>query len=525
MTTENSPQSFKLTWKGGFSYLTYLLKEFTVTLHEQDVRVQTQNKILGIIPTSPKQQTISYTDVQKVTVGNSINWFQLIFSIFFLVITTLLLSNGSGIRWVALIAAIAFFWLSFRSKHLSLTSRTGTRLRVVSNSKVEIEALLKQLVQRLDYNRPNQVNVVREGKVRITIIASTVVLIVASINIASFKTNEDQQYIAFVQNASFAETGYTLKDIVEHPTYFSDVSWKNVSFEGASDLDHYVMYEGTFTDSGVKVLARTVFQVFGNASFNVVEFSIDGEKFEPATTEWTLFASHVVDKVKGSSSSVASIEPEPTDSADAQAKNDSADMEIQEAAVASTMESTSGTSSEQLTLNETAAVPTGSITLSNFANWSPPEADLHLPLVLNGESVDVLIGMDSPNGIKALAISQSLQQGWQLSLDVPQDSFGPFDDFGDLKEGFALYVKEHDFDNDSVPEVVLVASEGLLETYIWVFSYNYVFSEQGTSPLELIWYGEGQSDVVLEGDKILLPFGSQGLFEEYTFNNGTFMNN
>lgn len=523
MTTENTPQPFRLTWKGGFSYLTYLLKEFTVTLLEQDVRVQTQSKILGIIPTSPKQQNISYIDVQKITVGNNINWFQLLFAILFSVITALLMSNGSGIRWVALIVAIIFSWLSFRSKHLSLTDRTGARLHVVSNSKVEIDALLKQLVQRLDYSRPNQVNVVREGKVRTTIIASTAVLIVVGITMASFKTNEDQQYIAFVQNASFAETGYTLKDIVEHPTYFSDVSWKNVSFEGASDLDHYVMYEGTFTDSGVKVLARTVFQVFGNASFNVVEFSVDGGKFEPATTEWTLFASHVVDKVRESSSSVAAIEP--TEGAEAQAISDSADLEKQDAAVEATMESTAETSSEQLISNETDTVPTGSITLSNFANWSAPEADLHLPLVLDGESVDVLIGMDSPNGIKALAISQSLQQGWQLSLDVRQDTFSPFDDFGDLKEGFALYVKEHDFDNDSVPEVVLVASDGLLETYIWVFSYNYVFSEQGTSPLELIWYGEGQTDVVLEGDKILLPFGSQGLFEEYIFNNGTFMNN
>ncbi|MNP51768.1 hypothetical protein D3C76_1461150 [compost metagenome] len=74
-----------------------------------------------------------------------------------------------------------------------------------------------------------------------------------------------------------------------------------------------------------------------------------------------------------------------------------------------------------------------------------------------------------------------------------------------------------------MPEVTLVASDGLLETYIWVYSYNYTFSEQGTSPLELIWYSEGQSDVVLEGDKIILPYGSQGLFDEYAYSNNTFI--
>lgn len=517
MITENNPQTFKLTWKGGFSYLTYLLKEFAVTLREQEVQVQTHSKILGAIPSGTKQQTFPYTDIQKVTVGNSINWFQLLFAIIFSTITAMLLMTGSGLRWVALIAAIVFFWLSFRSKHLTLTNRTGVTLRVISNSKAEIEVFLDRLVQQLDFTRPGQVTIVREGKEKTTIISACAVLVIAVTTIFSFTLNEDQKYITFVQNSSFAETGYKLKDIIEHPAYFSHVSWKKVSFDGASDLDHYVMYEGTFSDSGVKVLARAVFQVYGNASLDVVEFSIDGEQFDPATTEWTLFTASIVDKIKGEPSTVATRAEKSTENTFSNEPSDSANVEQQE-----TTSTENETSSEQSAASDLPVVSTDSISLSDFAKWSPTETDLTLPLVLDGESVDVLVGMDSPNGVKALAISQSLQQGWQLSLDAPQDTPSPFDEFGDLKEGFTLYVKEHDFGNDSVPEVALVASDGLLETYVWVYSYNYIFSEQGTSPLELIWYSEGQSDVVLEGDKIILPYGSQGLFDEYVYSNNTF---
>lgn len=522
MTTENTPKSFKLTWKGGFSYLTYLLRESTVTLHEQEVQVHTRSKILGIFPLGIKQEQLTYSDIQKVSVGSSISWFQLLFAILFAAISAILLSTGSGIRWLALIAAVVFFWFSFRSKNLTLTNRTGAPMRLISNSKTSIETLLKQLVQQIDNTRPGQVHVSREGKTRVAIIASGAALIIVGSAILSMTMNENQKYISVVQNAAFGESEYKLKDIVEHPIYFSNVSWENVSFEGASDLDHYVMYEGTLSDSGVNVMARTVFQVFGNASFDVIEFSIDGEQFQPATTEWTLFASHIVDKLEGATSETTVIEPTPTE--DTTSQDVSNPIVQEEQPTVATTDSTSTVTPSEQTAGTNMTTP-DSITLSSFNRWSPPDADLNLSLVLDGESIDLLVGMDSPNGVKALAISDSLQQGWQLPFNASQSTSSPFDDFGDLREGFSFYVKEHDFDNDSVPEVVIVASDGLFETYVWVYSYNYTFSEQDTSPLEPVWYGEGQSDVVLEGNTITLPYGSQGLFDEYVFSNGTFIEN
>lgn len=162
---------------------------------------------------------------------------------------------------------------------------------------------------------------------------------------------------------------------------------------------------------------------------------------------------------------------------------------------------------------------TAGIGLGDFRKWTPGEDDLSFPLTLDGEGIEFVVGRDTPNGTKTQVFSTSMEQGWQLPTDLADGSTGPFDDYGDLIEGFSLYVKEYDFSSDGVPEVVLAASDGMLESYVWVYNYNYTFSEYDVSPLELVWYGEGQSDVWLEGDRIILPYGSQGLYEEYVYEN------
>ncbi|OWR30773.1 hypothetical protein CDO73_09280 [Saccharibacillus sp. O23] len=155
--------------------------------------------------------------------------------------------------------------------------------------------------------------------------------------------------------------------------------------------------------------------------------------------------------------------------------------------------------------------------LNDFERWNAGETDLALSIVLDGEPLNVIIGQDTPNGVKTIVFSDTMKQGWNLPVEVADANFSPFDDFGDLKEGFSLFVTKHDFAGDGVPEVVLAASDGMLETYVWVYNYDYTFSEYDAPPLSLAWYGEGQSGLQLNGDRIELPYGSQGLVDEYVY--------
>src|SRR5690606_5915101 len=122
-------------------------------------------------------------------------------------------------------------------------------------------------------------------------------IVIVSSTVLAFITKEENTTIAWVQNAQFINSTYTMKDIVENPTYFSHTSWKNVTYDGASEFDNYVMYEGTYSEHGVKIHLRTIFQVFGEAHFNVVEFNIDGDARD--IYEWDLLIVDIVDKMKG----------------------------------------------------------------------------------------------------------------------------------------------------------------------------------------------------------------------------------
>lgn len=161
--------------------------------------------------------------------------------------------------------------------------------------------------------------------------------------------------------------------------------------------------------------------------------------------------------------------------------------------------------------------------LASFQRWTPGDEDLVVPLMLDGEEVEIVLGRDTPNGTKTQVFSTSMQQGWELSTELADGNMGPFDEYGDLVEGFSLYVTEYDFAGDGVPEVVLAASDQMLETYVWVYNYNYTFSEYDVAPLELVWFGEGQSDVWLEGDRVVLPYGGQGVVKEYVYDGIAFI--
>ncbi|MBE4907866.1 hypothetical protein IMZ08_07340 [Bacillus luteolus] len=162
------------------------------------------------------------------------------------------------------------------------------------------------------------------------------------------------------------------------------------------------------------------------------------------------------------------------------------------------------------------------ISLQNFERWNYGEPDKTFPVFLDGAQESIVLGLDTPNGIKAQVHINSINTAFNLALDSESD-YSPFDEFGELLPGFELYATGHDFDSDGTDEVVVAISDGLVETYYWVFSYNFVALEYGDNPLEPVFYGEAQSDIILEGNTLTVPYGSQGLFDSYIYSNGEFI--
>jgi hypothetical protein len=83
-----------------------------------------------------------------------------------------------------------------------------------------------------------------------------------------------------------------------------------------------------------------------------------------------------------------------------------------------------------------------------------------------------------------------------------------------------VQVAEHDFDRDGTPEIVVAVGDGLINLVVNVVSYHAPQSMKDVGRVEnwsLVGSFTGQQKALIQGDTISLPYGSQGLYEEYTW--------
>lgn len=127
----------------------------------------------------------------------------------------------------------------------------------------------------------------------------------------------------------------------------------------------------------------------------------------------------------------------------------------------------------------------------------------------------LIIGKDSPNGTKFLAL---FSEGYvHLPLKFAND-FGGFDEFGDINKDYYAQVAEHDFDNDGIPEIIVAIGDGLIDLAVNVIKYHAPLSPNDAGRgenWELVGSFTGQEKAIIDGNKIYLPYGSQGLYTEY----------
>lgn len=510
---ESTSDNFAFVWSGGFSYLTYLKKTSTVSLSSDQLTVRSQNFVLGAFPTRPKSAQLPFSTISGVSVGPTINWFDMVFAILFAVVTIATMAF-----WPLLLTA--FFLLRTFNTTVSITDKLGNRISIVSGSKSTANQFVDKLTQKVNQHMEmilangtptsepfSSITPVRETnrKKAIFLVASAagVALLVLTVAILS-RGGSENKYVEWVKESNaLPSKPYTVKEVLQNDKIFRNVEWSQVTRNGnKDDVDKFVLYESTYSDQGVSVRIRSILQVLAPGQIEPVEFSVDGEQHE--LPDWTLFLVEAAEKYEGKQVTTAAQKPKAT--------------LAQETLQASQQPSPTQQPSKQI--DNVPVQGKAGITLVNFLIWGTSDKDKQLPLKLDGEKASIVVGSNTPNSIKLRVVVDSMQTGWDLALPTNQDS--PFDDFGDLKEGFSLYLKDHDFDGNGTPEVVVAASNQLDQTFVWVFGYNFVALENGTSPLELLLNVEGQSDVILEGNKILLPFGSQGLFDEYVYNNNAF---
>lgn len=153
--------------------------------------------------------------------------------------------------------------------------------------------------------------------------------------------------------------------------------------------------------------------------------------------------------------------------------------------------------------------------------WKPYGSDVNLPIKFGNDKVELIFGLDHPNGTKISILFPDQSFAWQLDMSMKDGSSTL--DSGDLREGYKLQAAVYDFDDDGISELIIAAGDKLTNLNIWVFSYTHVDNIKKINPFRQELATSGQSIVYLDKNEILLPYGSQGLFDSYKYVDKNFM--
>lgn len=174
---------------------------------------------------------------------------------------------------------------------------------------------------------------------------------------------------------------------------------------------------------------------------------------------------------------------------------------------------------QALTGNQTHPMPNSKI-------WGKKSfADITMPLHFSARVKPTLlvIGRDHPNGTRFLAMFPGI--GVNLPLDFGKD-FAGLDEFGDLNKGYFVQVAEHDFDHDGIPELIIAIGNGSTDLGVNIIKYHPPQLQKDAGREQnwsLVGKLSGQELARVSGDTIELPYGSQGLYDEYTWVKGKFV--
>lgn len=139
-------------------------------------------------------------------------------------------------------------------------------------------------------------------------------------------------------------------------------------------------------------------------------------------------------------------------------------------------------------------------------NYSISEVNLSK----QGGTIQFVIGRDTPNGTKVIAIWDN--QGVNILREISTFPSAAFDEWGELKEGYKIEACFHDLDGDGDSEMLLAIGDGISNLGVSVIK---VKRDENLIDYYEIGYIEGQDKIIIKPDnKILVPFG-EGIFKKY----------
>lgn len=145
--------------------------------------------------------------------------------------------------------------------------------------------------------------------------------------------------------------------------------------------------------------------------------------------------------------------------------------------------------------------------LTAEAIWSGKEATLEARMP---DQMLFVLRRGAPNGTSLTAVYGDAGEN---VLGTPPPAMRGFDEYGELLAGFSIQFAVRDLNGDEKPEVLVATGDGAAVLTAGVF----VYTPQGGERFRCTGVIEGQNALHVDKNGVIsVPYGSRGLFTEYT---------
>lgn len=172
-----------------------------------------------------------------------------------------------------------------------------------------------------------------------------------------------------------------------------------------------------------------------------------------------------------------------------------------------------GVMSEGLLLN---SISKDSIIIGYDDIYAGKKINMNVDLDNDGAEETFEIKRDTPNGVFVGGYSDNV--GVNMVNDFDGD-IKAFDEFGDLKEGYFLQVTCYDLDHDGIKEVFTSVGDKLIE--MQTVLHRYVKNSSDLFEVVGRMWGQEYQYIDDSTNEIIVPYGSQGLFDSYLYTNNS----
>lgn len=135
----------------------------------------------------------------------------------------------------------------------------------------------------------------------------------------------------------------------------------------------------------------------------------------------------------------------------------------------------------------------------------------------------IIMGYDSPNGLKFFILFDEIDVAINIGNILRMKEV--LNNYGEPYDNYYVNIATHDFDNDKNPEIILAIGDGFSYMWVNIIKYHPPLNISDAKRIEnwsIIASFMGQSVIHIDEEEIIVPIGTQGIFEKYVFVNGDF---